>query len=218
MIKFQCDRCDKVFEVPDSDAGTKLECPNCGDMNIVPEAPASSSQATHAERALVEKGLPPDAGPETPVMTVRPSIWRGSPFRCVGLAALPIAGPVLLYLLLGQLGVDSRSSVSWWAFLVVAVLAWGWLGIWWLGVSFGQSFEITNKRTIERRGIIRRSTSEVMHDHVRNIQIDQSVLDRVFNVGQIGISSSGQDGIEILMKDLPRPGKLKETIDAYRPM
>ncbi len=219
MIEFQCDRCERTLEVPDEKAGSKLECPDCGDMNIAPgSAPATEKDASHQADALSSMGLPPDSGPEKPVLKVRPSIFRGSPFRSFALAALPLAGPAGLYFLLGQLGTAGQSRYSWWAFVVVAALSWGWLGVWWTITVLSRTFEITNKRTIERRGIIRRDTSEVLHDHVRNIQISQSVLDRIFNVGSIGISSSGQDGIEILMKDLPKPGKLKEVIDAYRPL
>lgn len=219
MITFECDRCERELSEPETSAGAKVECPHCGDINVVPEAkPAPGGEAAHQSETLTKLGLPPDSGPEQRVMMVRPSIFRGSPFRCLALALAPIAGPVLLYLLLGQLGTGNRASVSWWSFAVVAVLSWGWLGVWWAMTVLGKTFEITNKRTIERRGIVRRDTSEVVHDHVRNIQINQSVLDRVFNVGTIGISSSGQDGIEIMMEDLPRPQKLKEVIDAYRPL
>ena len=63
---------------------------------------------------------------------------------------------------------------------------------------------------------MRRHTSEVLHDHVRNIEIRQSFLQRITNVGYLGISSSGQDGIEIEIKDLPKPYELKALIDKYR--
>jgi len=221
MIDFTCDRCERTLEVPDEKAGSKFECPDCGDMNIVPSsdiAPTASGPDSHQADALSRMGLPPDSGPEKRVLRASPSIFRGSPFRCVGLAILPVAAPLGLYFLLGQLGTAGQSTYTWWAFAIVAALSWGWLGVWWVFTVLGRSFEITNKRTIERRGIVRRDTSEVLHDHVRNIQISQSVINRILNVGSIGISSSGQDGIEILMKDLPKPGKLKEVIDAYRPL
>jgi hypothetical protein len=57
-----------------------------------------------------------------------------------------------------------------------------------------------------------------MHDHVLNIQVKQSFIQRVFGIGSVGISSAGQEGIEIFMKDLPRPDDIKRTIDLYRPL
>ena len=61
-------------------------------------------------------------------------------------------------------------------------------------------------------------TSEVLHDHVRNVEIRQSFLQRITKVGSLGISSSGQDGIEIEVRDMPKPYELKSLIDAYRNM
>jgi len=218
MIEFPCDRCEKTLDAPNDKAGTKIECPHCSDINVVPEEKTAPAEA---DARLLAMGLPPDSGVEQRVLVVRPSIWRGSPFRSFALLLLPIGGPIALYLLLGQLGEgvqSGRGKATWWAFLIVAALSWGWLGIWWVITALGRSIEITNKRTMERRGIVRRATSEVLHDHVRNIQINQSVMNRIMNVGRIGISSSGQDGIEIEMRDLPKPDRLKEVIDAYRPM
>ncbi len=47
--------------------------------------------------------------------------------------------------------------------------------------------------------------NEVLHNHVRNIQINQSVFQRLMHVGSIGISSSGQAGIEIFIRGIPNP-------------
>ena len=36
MITKPCDRCERIIEVEDNRAGTKVECPFCHDMNIMP--------------------------------------------------------------------------------------------------------------------------------------------------------------------------------------
>ena len=82
----------------------------------------------------------------------------------------------------------------------------------------GERIHVTNKRTTLRRGLLSKSTTEVLHDHVRNIQIRQSFLNRVFDVGTVGISSAGQEGVEIIAQDIPHPERVKRTIDSYRPM
>jgi uncharacterized membrane protein YdbT with pleckstrin-like domain len=82
----------------------------------------------------------------------------------------------------------------------------------------GAAFEVTTKRTVMHRGFFSRATSEVVHDNIRNIQVDQTFLQRVFGVGRIGISSSGQDGVEIQVNHLREPDKLREIIDLYRPI
>ena len=181
----------------------------------MPENDAASPQTTppkpmdRAEAA----GLPPDSGPEVEVIRVRPSLWRGHPFGAtlllvvpiVGLIALPIAGFFALPLSFAVAG-------------AFALVCWFMLFIWWLRFSVAQSLWISNKRVVERRGLLSRSLNEVLHDHVRNIQVKQSFIQRVFGIGSVGISSAGQDGIEIFMKNLPNPDDIKRTIDLYRPL
>ncbi len=173
-----------MLEFPDTHAGRRVECPDCGDVNVLPAgpvagAPAGAGAAAARDRAAAQ-GLPPDSGPEQEVMVLAPANWRAHPFLTVitlGLAAL---------------------------FLWVK--------------NLGNRLYITNKRTILRRGFFSKSTTEVLHDHVRNVQVDQTFLNRIFNVGTIGISSSGQDGIEIVAHSIPRPMQVKRTIDLYRPL
>jgi len=94
----------------------------------------------------------------------------------------------------------------------IALLTWWWID------RYTAAFEITTKRTIMHRGFFSKSSSEVVHDNIRNIQVDQSFLQRATNVGRVGISSSGQDGIEIQVNHLPNPAELKDIIDLYRPI
>lgn len=204
MVSFRCDKCEQVIEVDDSQRGAKIDCPHCGDVNKVP-SPATD-RATAA-------GLPPDSGPETQVMMVRPAFWRGAPFLSLGMALFPL-------LLWGGLNwlTELSTSVLLKVLLVSGALCWIPLVIWWLVVTRGATLEITNKRTIQRKGLFSRATSEVLHDHVRNIQVDQSFVERVLQVGTVGISSSGQDGIEVQVRNLPNPRKIRSVIDKYRPM
>ncbi len=89
------------------------------------------------------------------------------------------------------------------------------LGIWWLNAK-GSMLTITNKRTIQRRGLFSKRTTEVIHRHVRNIQINQSMFQRLFGVGDVGISSSGQGGVEIQFAGIRDPEAAKALIDGHR--
>jgi hypothetical protein len=158
-------------------------------------------------------GFPPDSGPEQRVMIVHPSLWRGKPFTSAALAATPVLVPLLARLLVfkemtfGQIGIT---------FLVLALLCWGFFGAEWLVFSFSRSMKVTNKRVIERRGLFSRRTIEVIHEHIRSVSVEQTVVQRIFNTGTISISSAANAGVEIQMKDLPQPYKIKEVIDLYR--
>ena len=69
------------------------------------------------------------------------------------------------------------------------------LFVWWLKCKT-RTITITNKRTTVREGLISKNTSEILHSHIRNIQVIQGVLDRIFGVGTLAISSAAQSDME----------------------
>jgi uncharacterized membrane protein YdbT with pleckstrin-like domain len=99
----------------------------------------------------------------------------------------------------------------------VAVLALIWMVAWKIH-NLGEGLKITTKRTIETKGLLSKATSEVLHADIRNIQVKQSFLDRVWNVGTLGLSSSAEHEDEIEMRNVPNPMKVRGVIDLYRPM
>ena len=89
------------------------------------------------------------------------------------------------------------------------------LGVWWLKTK-AATLTISNKRAVQRTGLIAKQTTEVLHRDVRNIEIRQSVFQRLFGVGSIGIASAGQAGIEIQFTGVRDPDGVKALIDHYR--
>jgi hypothetical protein len=83
--------------------------------------------------------------------------------------------------------------------------------VWWLN-TLGTTLTVTDRRTILRKGLLSKYTTEVFHKDVRNIQVGQSFLQRIFHVGHIGISSSGQAGIEVEVDGIPAPNRVKEIL------
>jgi uncharacterized membrane protein YdbT with pleckstrin-like domain len=105
-------------------------------------------------------------------------------------------------------------------FLIVIILCFVLVGIpilviWWLKSS-ATTLTVTTRRTTLTHGLLSKHTSEVMHEHVRNIQVDQSALQRLFGVGRLAISSAGQAGMEIEIDGVPHPDAIESTIDRYR--
>jgi phage FluMu protein Com len=202
MITIKCDNCEKLIEAPDDPKVEKVKCPHCGDINLIKR----NSKPGPA------KGLPPDSGPEQSVIKVRPEMFR----------ARPMVFSVLFLALVGGIGgavvggYNGNAGLLW-VSVVVALVAFGFFAVWKIR-NLGSSLEITNKRTIERVGLFSRFTSEILHEDVRNVQITQSFAERIMGVGRIGISSAGQDGLEISVKDIRDPDKIRELIDQYRPM
>ena len=224
MINFVCDKCEKNLEVDDELAGKKVECPFCADINLVPsrqvarsatakaanKGPSGSggqarSSGSPSDRAT-DMGLPPDSGPEQHVLTVHPAMLRARPIRG-GLVWLMILSGITLAVFVPALG--------WIGGGLIASAGALWLLVWWVQTRT-VALILTNKRTTLRRGLLSRQTREVLHDRVQDIQITQTFLQRIWNVGRLGVSSSGEAGIEIEAADLPDPVGIRQIIDAYR--
>ena len=151
----------------------------------------------------------------TVIYEAHPAMFRAHPFRGMLLLLVLVGGGVVVIAAAASEAVPAQLA-GLGVVMMLAATVW-WL-VWFVTAHLWVKLRISNKRTIRRDGISRRHTSEGMHDHVRNVEIKQTVVQRVFNVGYLGISSSGQDGIEIEILDIPEPYKVKALIDEYRDM
>lgn len=216
MITFPCDKCEKLLETDDAAAGTKVECPHCGDINLVPAASSRGTAARAKARAAAPDraealGLPPDSGPEQEVLRVHPAMVRAHPLAGVGL---------LLALAIGIVGTGITLftappfAIGFGLLALVGII---WFCIWKIQ-SWTTTLIITTKRTTLRRGILSRSQREVLHDRVQDVQVQQSFLDRMLGVGSLGLSTSSDEGVEITVADVPNVLHVRKVIDAYRDM
>ncbi|HYE62093.1 MAG TPA: PH domain-containing protein [Phycisphaerales bacterium] len=224
-MQLTCDRCEQAFEVPNGQPGQKVACPSCGDINVIPgpvavgtpvgaTAPAPTTAAPRTDRAA-ESGYPPANGPEVDVMVVRPAMLGAHPIRflLLTLALLGgIAGAIywLVYLNPRHLPLGGTSA----AIAIVALKVF----IIWKVHTLSEGLRITTKRVIETKGLLSKATSEVRHADIKNVQVEQTFLDRVWNVGTLKLSSSGENEDPIEMRDMPNPAKVRDVIDLYRPL
>lgn len=156
-----------------------------------------------------------EPGPEERICVVHPAMFRAHPARYLLLVLLFVGGVTALLT-----GFVQAERYGWLRYpgLTATLAAAAWWLWWWFFSTVCIKLEITNKRSIRQEGFIRRTSTEVLHDHVRSVDISQGFVQRVFNVGYIGIDSAGQDGIEIEIRDIPRPYDVKAIIDRYRRM
>lgn len=223
MIRFPCDRCERTIEVEDHRAGQKIECPDCGDVNVIPATTPHTSaipardavSPTRHDRAAAA-GYPPELGPEVRVMSVHPALMRANPLVFLGMVVALLAGGGGLAWF-GILGKNAGLRWLTWPSGALLLFALVVLVVWKIQ-KLSHSLEITTKRSVEKRGLLSRRTSEVLHDNIRNIQIEQTFLQRLMNVGTLSIASSGQEGVEIQVEDLPGPDDIRKVIDLYRPL
>lgn len=131
-----------------------------------------------------------------------------------------------------------RSFWNWWLRLMTAdlflLLA---LALWWAGhgrwsvwavlaallahatvlVQRASSlYAVTSERVIARNGLLSTRTDEVDIRDVRNISVEQSFFQRLLKLGDIGVSSAGSDGVEVVFTGIPEASAVKEIIRRAR--
>jgi uncharacterized membrane protein YdbT with pleckstrin-like domain len=69
---------------------------------------------------------------------------------------------------------------------------------------------VTNRRVIYKKGLIRRQTNEMNMDKVESVKIDQSILGRMLDYGDVTILGTGE-GFETL-RTMASPIELRNSI------
>lgn len=208
-IRVVC-QCGKTLNAPDQFAGRKGTCKACGAALVIPLP------------VVHPKGAPDDvkqAAPTTtaPLYEASPSMFRNRPVHFVvgvGLIVAPfvliIASPILRkwippeHMVLLALGSIVACPVA--ALLMLR---------WWLR-CLGTKLTITPERITLRSGLLSRSMSEVHTADVRNVMTSQTIFQRLFDVGSVGVSTAGQSGVEIMVGGIPAPLRVREIINANR--
>ena len=157
----------------------------------------------------VESDLEPISG-EKVLYEAHPSMFRNHPVWFVLIGLLCIVGIALLFL---------PVQTSWLTktLEVLIPLAAGLISyfVWWLKCK-ATTLTVTTERTSCRRGILSKAITEVWHQDIRNVQLNHSFLQRILDVGKLGISSAAQSGLEISVSGIPRPDEVKQLIDQNR--
>jgi membrane protein YdbS with pleckstrin-like domain len=230
MLTLSCDKCDRSFAVDPAAVGPKVTCPYCGDVQRRPGstpaagpgpagAPAGDGlndphPASAAAAATAGAPLPPRDGPEVLVIRSTPTMFRSYPLRFAGLVLGAVVGPVMAAYI-GWAGQGPAKAVLAWGMLAIGVLAIATL-IGWKVWSLTERLEITTRRIRFTRGLIARSSVEMLHRSVQDIEIEQTVWQRLLRTGTIRVANAGEEEDDIEIKDVPNPHRLRDLIDQYR--
>ncbi|MEM9021548.1 MAG: PH domain-containing protein [Planctomycetota bacterium] len=214
---FQCPHCGEASEIGRDQLNQPAVCPSCG-LPFTAAIPAGRLMVKDGEewKPAASQGAATQAGQgEKNVFTVNPAVYRQNPIQTLGLVLAVVGG---LTLVLAYVG---RIEQHWWH--LALVVAGGILALAGLGIlatrlitSRLESLTITTQRTVWARGLINRRTSEVQHDDIRNIQVQQNLLDRFVKAGTVSISSAGQDDMEIVAQGIPNPQRVLEAIRQHQ--
>jgi uncharacterized membrane protein YdbT with pleckstrin-like domain len=152
--------------------------------------------------------------PEKVLYVGHPSMFRSRPFTYSFVFLLMVAG-------LGAAG-QAYFREAFFPYMfhtgaTVGGLAFINLFYWWLRGK-ATRLTLTEQKTTLHKGILSRNITEVYHTDVRNVQLSQTLQQRIFSVGTIGIASAGQAKMEIYVEGMPNPDEVKLIIDKHRTM
>jgi len=212
-LTYRCPHCGASHEVDEALVGDRVDCRKCGRPfeAAMPVARPSEGEATAAPEFRVAAG---EGEVEDTILQTHPAMLRKHPGRVLGLLIVLAAGTAAIVLgAVGGVAVPGNAPplVLLASGAVIAGLAALYWLAWWVQTRF-TTLTITNRRTILRRGLIARDTSEVRHRDVRNLQINQTTLERMLGVGDVSISSAGQDDLEIRIEGIPKPEKVASIV------
>ncbi len=221
VLTTSCPYCEHEVDSTIDHLDGPVVCPNC-DKPFEMEMPtAVVTSVSHIDQESSNERRMAAEPSERTLAEVHPVVFRARPLASlilalVGLVALAafimgIAGLSIAGVALGNTAVLGPASLLTWVCATALLIVAGVIGYWMLCSRF-TTLTVTDDRTIYREGIVSRETSEVQHDDVRNIQLNQSFGQRLLNVGGIAVSSSGQDDLEVVAQRIPRPERIIELI------
>ncbi len=228
-LAYRCPHCHALVEVESDAIDETVTCTECQrPFRAVAPRSAPAGKVAKGDQERAQRRPTADVTDDERVLqTAHPSMFRNHPFRYLGIISLLILGLAGLGIRFAQAnGLDVNfgnwreepwieNPVWFWSSIALVAISIVAMFAWWVETRFS-SLRVTNQRSVLQSGLIARETSEVRHDDVRNMQIDQSVFQRVLGVGTIAISSSGQDDFEIVAKGMPHPELLAKTIREYQ--
>src|SRR5690348_10962476 len=99
---------------------------------------------------------------------------------------------VLVLLILSRVtSVDSLTLLCWAAAAVVAIAALYWTFKAWFH-RFTTETDVTNMRVVHKTGFIKRRSFEMALDKIESVDVDQSILGRILNYGDVTINGVGE--------------------------
>jgi len=215
----RCPRCQSPVQIAPEKVGATLQCPNgeCAQpfQAALPTAqPAAQSppapqpgppQAPVAQLVNPPAEPPPATtaaeAPENEVARVHLDMLRRYPFRCAAYLLGIIAGIAAVFWTM-NLGVPFWSIVF---AAVTAFFAWR-LMAWWVRMH-STTVMITTKRCIVETGALTRQSSEILRQHITDLEVRQDMVMRLLDVGDLIITSNNGTKHQVVLMAVPHPEK-----------
>ena len=77
---------------------------------------------------------------------------------------------------------------------------------------YSKRYFLTNHRVIVRTGLFSKKLVYVQFEKIQNVRISKSIGERMVDIGDIYIDTSGGDQTEVVILDIPDPEKMQRMI------
>ena len=104
------------------------------------------------------------------------------------------------------------------AWLYLLVLGWLIIGVFLFISMYLEKWTteraLTNRRLVLKRGFIRRKTEEISFNRVEEVNLSQSILQRILGSGDIKVTGTGAG--EIMLKNIDDPLDVQKKVNELR--
>ncbi|QDU91000.1 Bacterial membrane flanked domain protein [Pirellulimonas nuda] len=208
QLVYRCPVCHHDIDVDEGFVNETIQCPNpeCGHSIKISAPRATLVGVSDPNQPDDRPDVQAAADNEEVLKVMHPSMLRQQPLKFLGLWLVVLGGTIGSFTALGYEQPLAAAAAG------AAATAAGVVLLYWWVCVMATTLTISTRRTELRFGIIQKNTSDVQHDDVRNMQIDQNMMDRMLGVGTIKISSSGQDDLEIVAVGFRNPEEIAALI------
>lgn len=75
-------------------------------------------------------------------------------------------------------------------------------------------YKLTDEEVVEIYGLIQKNRRVTKLEHIRNVSVEIGFIGRIFGFGDVLYYTSGSGGVDVRLKDIPKPEQLAEEADA----
>jgi membrane protein YdbS with pleckstrin-like domain len=205
-IRFECPHCHEINAGDESMYGQQVNCGKCQTAIRVPQVAVRTEIQTARliqEPVVVAPVVKDAAQQETEIFKLSP-------------AARAFLGLILLGVIFIGLGVGlaiRAQDLSWPRWVALVPLALGALPLLlvWIRVK-SCSYRLTNERLFIRRGWLAKHVNELELYRVKDVVVDQGVLQRLLGYGTITVLADDDTTPEVHLVKISNPTKVKEMI------
>lgn len=205
-IRFECPHCHEIIAGDESSYGQRVNCPKCQATILIPAAPISTEPPTARlipEPAAAAPLVPEEVKQETDIFNLSP-VARAFPGQI-------LLGVIFIGLAVGlAIWAQKYSWPPWVALVPLAIGVLVLLALWMRMKSC--RYRLTTQRLFIRRGWLARHVDELELYRVKDVVVDQGILQRVLGYGTVTVLSDDDTTPEVDLVRISSPIKVKELI------